>query len=155
MSASLASLAAPAQLSAQEAATTTQEPFTEKVETVAGIEETNIAAQRLAENAERAAIAVLAVSQDTPLNAGVSNVNNLSKLVRLLMVQQSPGSDTNYYLRGVGSFASDEAFSVRAFVSNVENNTLLAVAGLRPILNVAYNVLRPPRNNGVQLTTLF
>lgn len=72
-----------------------------------GLDEIVVTAQRREENLQRAAIAVSAVSGDALISAGVSDVNNLSKLVPSLVVQQSLGSATNFYLRGVGSFAAN------------------------------------------------
>jgi iron complex outermembrane recepter protein len=85
---------------------TTAAPDAEQSDTT-GLEEIVVTAQRRSENLQRAAIAVSAVSGDSLLAAGVSDVNNLSKLVPAMVVAQSPGSSINFYIRGVGTFAAN------------------------------------------------
>lgn len=75
-----------------------------------GLAEIVVTAQRRAENLQRAAIPVSAVTGDSLVAAGVVDVTNMSKLVPSLVVQPTLGSSTNFYLRGVGSFAAN-AFS--------------------------------------------
>ena len=71
-----------------------------------GLGDIVVTAQRRSENLQRAAIAASAVTGGELVNAGVSDVNNLSKLVPSLVVAQSSGSATNFYIRGVGTFAA-------------------------------------------------
>ena len=71
-----------------------------------GLADIVVTAQRRSENLQRAAIAASAVTGGELVNAGVSDVNNLSKLVPSLVVAQSSGSATNFYIRGVGTFAA-------------------------------------------------
>lgn len=73
----------------------------------AGLSDIVVTAQRREENLQRAALPISAVSGDDLVNTGVSDVTNISKLVPALIVQQSIGSSTNFYLRGVGSFAAN------------------------------------------------
>ena len=72
----------------------------------AGLEDIVVTAQRRTENLQRAAIAASAVTGGDLVTAGVSDVNNLSKLIPSLVVAQSSGSATNFYIRGVGTFAA-------------------------------------------------
>ncbi len=110
-----AMLASPAALQAQTVAGATapagqadQQPGadTEAATTSEGLQDIVVTAQRRSENLQRAAIAASAVSGAELVNAGVSDVNNLSKLVPSLVVAQSSGSATNFYIRGVGTFAA-------------------------------------------------
>ncbi len=71
-----------------------------------GLADIVVTAQRRSENLQRTAIPVSAVSGDQLVNAGVSDVNNISKLVPSLVVAQSSGSATNFYIRGIGTFAA-------------------------------------------------
>lgn len=72
-----------------------------------GLEEVIVSAQKREENLQRTAIAVSAVDGDSLINAGVSDITSLSKLVPSLVVQSTVGTGTNFYLRGVGSFAGN------------------------------------------------
>ena len=45
----------------------------------------------------------------------------------------------------------DARWSLTGYVNNVENETIFARAGNRPILNISYATLRPPRTYGVRL----
>ena len=45
----------------------------------------------------------------------------------------------------------DDVWSLSAYVNNIENEAILARAGNRPILNISYGTLRPPRTYGVRL----
>ena len=71
-----------------------------------GLGDIVITAQRRSENLQRSAIAASAVSGTDLANAGVTDVANVSKLVPSLVVAQSSGSATNFYIRGVGTFAA-------------------------------------------------
>lgn len=70
-----------------------------------GLADIVVTAERRAQNLQNAAIAVSAVTGDDLVSAGVSDVNNLSKLVPALVVAQSAGPATNFFIRGVGTFA--------------------------------------------------
>ena len=80
-----------------------------------GLQEIVVTAQRRAENLQRAAIAVTAVSGAALLEAGVTNATRLDTLVPGLTVTGS-GSNNVYFLRGVGNFTttpvSDPAVAV-------------------------------------------
>ena len=93
--------------SAAEPVATRQEQTAAAEEQTGGLQDIIVTAQRREENLQRAAIAVSAVTGGALINAGVSDVNNLSKLVPSLVVQPSIGSSTNFYLRGVGSLAAN------------------------------------------------
>lgn len=72
-----------------------------------GLEEIVVTAQRRAENLQKAAIPVSAVTGDLLITAGVADVTSLTKMVPALVVQPSVGTATNFYIRGVGSFAAN------------------------------------------------
>ncbi|WP_017667607.1 TonB-dependent receptor [Sandarakinorhabdus sp. AAP62] len=82
-----------------------------------GIEEIIVTAQRRSENLQRVAVAVSAVSSKELIASGVSDVQNLGRLVPSLVVQPNGGSSTNFYLRGVGSYATN-AFAENAIAFN-------------------------------------
>jgi iron complex outermembrane recepter protein len=72
-----------------------------------GLGDVIVTAQRRAENLQRAALAVSAVTGDQLTSAGISDTANLSKLVPSVVIQPSGGSSLNIYVRGVGSFAAN------------------------------------------------
>ncbi len=72
-----------------------------------GIADIVVTAERRSETLQRVAIPVSAVSGGTLAAAGVSDVTTLSRLIPALVVQPGLGSTTNFYLRGVGSFAAN------------------------------------------------
>ena len=98
-------LAAPAW--AQDASAPAPATTEAKASTNAGLQDIVVTAQRRTENLQRAAIAVSAVAGPALVNAGVNDVTNLTKLVPALVVQPSVGTATNFYIRGVGSFAAN------------------------------------------------
>ena len=69
------------------------------------LEEIIVTAERRSESLQNVAIPISAVSGDELIAAGVSDVNNLSKLVPALVVAQSAGPAMNFFVRGVGTFA--------------------------------------------------
>ncbi len=77
------------------------------VPAMTGLEEIVVTAQRRAENLQKAAIPVSAVTGDLLITAGVADVTSLTKMVPALVVQPSVGTATNFYIRGVGSFAAN------------------------------------------------
>ncbi|WCT79221.1 TonB-dependent receptor [Novosphingobium humi] len=83
----------------------------------AGLADIIVTAQRRSENLQKAAIAVTAVSGKQLSSSGVTDINNLSKLVPALVVQPQGGATTNFYLRGVGSFGTN-AFAENAVAFN-------------------------------------
>jgi len=87
-----------------------------------------VTAQRREENLQRTAIAVSAVGGKELVNAGVSDVTNLSKLVPALEVQPSVGTATNFYIRGVGSFAAN-AFTENPIAFNFNGGQHRAPGG--------------------------
>ena len=80
-------------------------PATSQEGQEAGLTDIIVTAERREQSLQRAAIAVSAVNGADLVNAGVSDANNLSKLVPALVVAQSAGPATNFFVRGVGSFA--------------------------------------------------
>ena len=83
----------------------------------AGIQEIVVTAQKREESLQRTALAVSAVGGDDLVNAGVTETAGLTRLVPSLVVQPSVGAATNFYLRGVGSFAAN-AFSENPIAFN-------------------------------------
>ena len=81
-----------------------------------GLQEIIVTAQRRAENLQRVAVPVTAVSGDALANAGVTETANLGKLVPSLVVQPTGGT-TSFFLRGVGT-ASQNSFSENAIAFN-------------------------------------
>jgi len=72
-----------------------------------GIQEIIVTAQKREESLQRTALAVSAVGGEDLITAGVTDTQGLTKLVPSLVVQPSVGAATNFYLRGVGSFAAN------------------------------------------------
>ena len=70
----------------------------------AGLADIVVTAQRRSENLQKAALAVSAVSQDTLINAGVTDPSALTKVVPSLQVKPAAGPYPLFYLRGVGNF---------------------------------------------------
>ncbi|MEZ0244229.1 MAG: TonB-dependent receptor [Sphingomonas sp.] len=68
-----------------------------------GLDDIVVTAQRREENLQKAAAPVSAVTGDDLIAAGVSDTNNLTKLVPSLIIQPIGGSATSIYLRGVGT----------------------------------------------------
>lgn len=101
-------MAAPA--TAQQTDETTAETPTE------GLEEIVVTAQRREESLQRAAIAVTAVSGDDLVNAGITEIANLGRLVPSLVVQPT-GATTSFFLRGVGT-NSQNSFAENAVAFN-------------------------------------
>lgn len=64
-----------------------------------------VTAERRSQSLQKTAIPVSAVSGNDLVAAGVSDVNNISKLVPALVVAQSGGPAANFFVRGVGTFA--------------------------------------------------
>lgn len=81
-----------------------------------GLAEIIVTAQRRTETAQRAALAITAVPSDALTRAGVSDVTQLSRLAPALQIGSIGGTNTQFYLRGVGNFTanalSDSAISV-------------------------------------------
>ncbi|SEJ48110.1 iron complex outermembrane recepter protein [Sphingobium sp. AP50] len=72
-----------------------------------GLADIVVTAQRRAENLQRAAVAVSAVSGDAIVNAGVTDTAALGRLVPSLVVTPTGGSSTAFYLRGVGTLQAN------------------------------------------------
>jgi iron complex outermembrane receptor protein len=68
-----------------------------------GLQEIVVTAQRREESLQKAAIAVSAVSGDAIINRGVTNTDQLSKIVPALQIQPTGGSNVSIYIRGVGA----------------------------------------------------
>jgi iron complex outermembrane receptor protein len=82
-----------------------------------GVGEIIVTAQRRAENLQRVGVAVSAVTGEDLAKAGISQPDDLGKLVPALQVQPSAGSSVSIYLRGVGA-QSGNAYAENAVSFN-------------------------------------
>jgi iron complex outermembrane receptor protein len=71
-----------------------------------GLQEVVVTAQRREESAQRAAVAVTAVSGEQLENAGVRNPTDLTYLVPALQVQPSANVYPLFFIRGIGYFTA-------------------------------------------------
>lgn len=78
-------------------------PAVPAADSVDGISDIIVTAQRRSESAQRAAVAITAVSGDELVRAGVSKPNDLTSVVPALQVAESSGPYPLFYLRGVGN----------------------------------------------------
>jgi iron complex outermembrane receptor protein len=72
----------------------------------AGIDEIVVTAQRKSENAQKAAIAIDAVTGDTLIQQGISKAEDITKSVPAITVTNGGGSNTSIFIRGVGNITS-------------------------------------------------
>lgn len=72
-----------------------------------GLAEIVVTAQRRAENLQKVGVAVSAVTGDDLAKAGISQPDDLGKLVPALQVQPVAGSSVSIYLRGVGTLSGN------------------------------------------------
>ncbi|PZN34785.1 MAG: TonB-dependent receptor [Proteobacteria bacterium] len=83
-----------------------------------GLEEVVVTAQRREESAQRAAIAITAVTGDALTQSSVTQATDLTRLMP--SIQVAPASSlTQIYLRGVGTFAAN-AFAEQGVAFNVD-----------------------------------
>lgn len=73
-------------------------------ETASGLGEIVVTAQRKAESAQRAGLAIDVVGGDELTRAGITSSSEIGKLVPALTVQQNGGANAVFFLRGVGNF---------------------------------------------------
>ena len=107
---------APAQPSAQAGSGAVDgQPANAAAAPTQGLQDIVVTAQRLAQNSQRAAVAITAVGGADLVNAGVTDVTRLDTLVPGLQITQS-GVSNVYFLRGVGNFVvtaiADSAIAV-------------------------------------------
>ena len=76
-------------------------------ESVAGLDEIVVTAQRREESIQRAALAVTALSGEAVADAGVTNSSQLSALVPALQISSVYGPTNTFYLRGVGNLVTN------------------------------------------------
>lgn len=107
LSASAVALVTPALAQEQSAATDSD----------GGIADIVVTAQRRAENLQKVGVAVSAVTGEDLAKAGISQPDDLGKLVPALQVQPSAGSGVSIYLRGVGA-QSGNAYAENAVSFN-------------------------------------
>jgi iron complex outermembrane receptor protein len=112
------------------------------------LQEVVVTAQRREETLQRAAVPVSVVTGDQLALAGVTQVEDLSKLVPSLQVAPAAGPYTLFYLRGVGNF-NGNALSDAAVAFNVDG---VYVARPSSTDGVFYDVDRVEVLNGPQGT---
>ena len=112
------------------------------------LEEIIVTAQRREESAQRAAVPISVVSGEQLALAGVTQVEDLSKLVPALQVVPAAGPYSLFYLRGVGNF-NGNALSDAAVAFNVDG---VYVARPSSTSGVFYDVDRVEVLNGPQGT---
>lgn len=88
----------------------------------------------------------------------VAGVSTLLESSRFLDITYLPESRQDSYMM-TDAFISlegrDDAWALTAFVNNIEDEEVRAQSGNRPILNVVYGALRPPRTYGLRGTVRF
>lgn len=72
----------------------------------AGIDEIVVTAQRKAESAQKAAIAIDAVTGGDLLQQGISKAEDITKSVPAITITNGGGSNTSIFIRGVGNITS-------------------------------------------------
>jgi iron complex outermembrane recepter protein len=77
--------------------------------TTVGLAEIVVTAQKRAESAQKAAIAITTVSSDALVRAGVTDSQQLTNLAPSLQISSSYGPTNNFYLRGVGNAVENNA----------------------------------------------
>jgi iron complex outermembrane receptor protein len=87
---------------------------------VEGIAEIVVTAQRRAENLQRVGLAVSAVTGSDLTKAGITQPDDLGKLIPAVQMQPSAGSSVSIYLRGVGA-QSGNAYAENAIAFNFGN----------------------------------
>jgi len=93
-----------------------------------GIADIVVTAQRRSENLQRVAVAVTALDGNALANAGVSQPQDLSKLVPALQLSTSGGAATQITVRGVGNFAGNP-YAEPAVAVNLDGVYLARSAG--------------------------
>ena len=118
----LVALSVPAR--AQEGTSTTGQSTTgeagiaaDKADASISLDEVIVTAQRREENLQRIGVAVSAVTSKDLLNAGISQSDDLGKVVPSLQVQPTAGTTVSIYLRGVGT-QSGNAYAENAVAFN-------------------------------------
>ena len=105
-------------LATSEPAGPSAEAATARPATDSGIQDIVVTAQRRAENLQKAALAVSAVSGDTVTESSVTQATDLTRLIPSIEVGPA-ASFTQIYLRGVGSFGAN-AFAEQGVAFNLD-----------------------------------
>ncbi|WP_088182925.1 TonB-dependent receptor [Sphingobium sp. Z007] len=71
-----------------------------------GLDDIVVTAQRKAESAQKAAIAIDAVTGDTLIQQGITKAEDITKSVPAITVTNGGGSNTSIFIRGVGNITS-------------------------------------------------
>lgn len=77
---------------------------------------------------------------------------------RYLDITFSPEAKQDSYMMSdafITLEGDNDAWALTAFIKNIEDEEVKAQAGNRPILNIAYSALRPPRTYGIRGTVRF
>lgn len=82
-----------------------------------GLAEIIVTAQRRSENLQRAAVPLTAVGGEDIAQAGITNPNDLTKLVPALQVSTSSGAIGSFFIRGVGKVASNSQIDSAVLVN--------------------------------------
>ena len=113
-----------------------------------GLQEVVVTAQRREESVQRAAIPISVISGAQIAQAGVTQVEDLSKLVPSLQVVPAAGPYSLFYIRGVGNF-NGNALSDAAVAFNLDG---VYVARPSSTSGVFYDIDRVEVLNGPQGT---
>ncbi|WP_168074849.1 TonB-dependent receptor [Caulobacter sp. SSI4214] len=84
-----------------------------------GLQEIVVTAQRRSESLQRAAVAVNVLSSAAITNAGVTKAADLQNIVPALQVSNNGGSNSSFFLRGVGTY-SNNSYSDPAIAFNYD-----------------------------------
>jgi iron complex outermembrane receptor protein len=94
-------------------------PQAEAAEASVGLEEITVTAQRREENLQRAAVPVDVLSGVDVANKGITSALGLQEVSPSLEVSNSGGSNTSFFVRGVGNFSAN-AYSDPAIAFNYD-----------------------------------
>lgn len=93
-----------------------------------GIDEIIVTAQRKSESAQKAAIAIDAVTGDALLRQGIAQAEDITKSVPAITVANGGGSNTSIFIRGVGNITSS-SYNDPAVVPSYDGVVLGRAAG--------------------------
>jgi len=85
-----------------------------------GLGEIIVTAQRRAETLQKAALAVTAVTGDTLITQGVTDASRLNQVAPALFVTNGGGSNTGFFVRGVGNFTNN-GYTAPAVAFNIDD----------------------------------
>ncbi|MFY7837099.1 MAG: TonB-dependent receptor plug domain-containing protein, partial [Novosphingobium sp.] len=85
-----------------------------------GLGEIIVTAQRRAESLQKAAVAVTAVTGDALITQGVTDATRLNQVAPALFVTNGGGSNTGFFVRGVGNFTNN-GYTAPAVAFNIDD----------------------------------